>query len=137
MPLIDTITRVKGRANDIKRRLLLPANFRIFLLKRGVETKRLVSIREITNGVYVRYSDYRQQLALENETLDTTFPDDIAQGSWFAAGIPIEDPDNVGTFLLDVYSIDPQRRDVVPPTVDSTAWKVYLTREPKERFILP
>jgi hypothetical protein len=135
MTLRASVIRVKGRVNDIKRRLILPPGFRIFFLKRGGETKRFVVIREVLTGASVEYSDWRQQLVLEvavNETLDTAFADDAAQASYWAAGVGY----GTDNKTFDVYGVDPQRRDVVAPTAVNAAWKFFLTRDPKEKFIL-
>jgi hypothetical protein len=137
MPLLTSTTRARGHANDIKRRLLLPPGYRFFMLKRAGETKRFSVVLEVTSGYYTEYSDWRQQLGFFNQTLDTSFPDKVAQTTHCAAGVPIVDVTTPGQYLLDVYGIDPNRRDVVPPTVANSGWKIYMTREPKERFILP
>ncbi len=120
---------MQGKANDIKRRLLADKQERTFLLKRGQETKRFVIIYEFSGQHYVRYSDWRQQMEFSRATNDADFPDLIAQASHIGHGVPV----GAGQ-AVDVYGIDPSRRDVVPPTGDNAFWKVYATREPKERF---
>lgn len=136
MTLRASVIRVKGRVNDIKRRLILPPGFRIFFLKSAGETGlRYTVIREVLKGASVEYSDWRQQLVLEvavNETLDTTFADDAAQASFWACGTGY----GTDNKTFDVYGVDPQRRDVVAPTAVNAAWKFFLTRDPKRRFIL-
>jgi hypothetical protein len=134
MPLRDSVIRVKGRVNNLKKRLILPTGYKILFLKRGGETKRLVLIRDLTSGAYVEYSNWRQQLVLGaavNEAVDTTFPDDVAQTSYWACGVPFGPS---GT--IDVYGVDAERRDVVPPTSSDPEWKFYLTRLPRERVDL-
>jgi hypothetical protein len=141
MPLVDTITKVKGRAADLKRRLLLnPKQLEgqgpplCYLLKRAGETKRFAVILQLTGGWIVRYSNWRQQMALEIYTVDPLFANVLAQMDYVAYGVPYGDPVQN---KLDVYAVAPAQRDVVPPTVSDAAWKVYLTREPRERFTLP
>lgn len=135
MPLRESVIRAKAKGNDVKRRLLLPPGFRIFFLKRGGETKKFTVIREVTakQGANVRYSDWRQQLVLSVATLDDTFADDAAQTSYWAAGVGY----GTDNKTFDIYTVDPQRRDVVAPTANNAAWKFFLTREPKESFVLP
>lgn len=136
MALRSSVIRAKAKGADVKRRLLLPPGFRIFFLKRSGETKRFTVIREIPvkkGGATVKYSDWRQQLVLSVYTLDDTFPDDAAQASYWAAGVGYGTDDKT----FDVYTVDPQRRDIVAPTANNSAWKFFLTREPKETFVLP
>lgn len=133
MPLLNSVIRAKAKGNDVKRRLLLPPGFRIFFLKRAGETKKFSVIREVTVGATIKYSDWRQQFALSVYTLDTSFPDDVAQTSYWAAGVGYSTNDKT----FDVYAVDPQRRDVVAPTANNAAWKFFLTREPRESFVLP
>lgn len=132
MPLINSVIRAKAKGNDIKTRLLLPPGYRIFFLKRAGETKRFSIVREVTSGATTKYSDWRQQLVLNVSTSDPTFADDAAQTSYWACGVGYGDDKNI----FDVYVVDPARRDVVPPTANNSAWKFFLTREPKERFTL-
>lgn len=135
MPLRESAIRAKGKGNDLKRRLLLPKDFRIFFLKRAGETSKFSVVREVLlgEGADVGYSDWRQQLVLSVYTLDTSFPDDAAQTSYWACGVGY----GAGNKKFNVYAVDPQRRDVVEPTVNNAAWKFFLTREPRESFVLP
>lgn len=132
MALRESVIRAKAKGNDVKRRLLLPAGFRIFFLRRSGETKKFSVIREVTAGATVRYSDWRQQLVLEVATSDSTFADDAARTSYWAAGVGYGDDSNI----FDVYAVDPERRDVVAPTANNSAWKFFLTRQPRESFTL-
>jgi hypothetical protein len=133
MPLRESVIKAKAKGNDVKRRLLLPPGFRIFFLKRGGETKKFTVIREVTKGANIKYSDWRQQFALNVATLDDTFADDAAQTSYWAAGVGY----GTDNKTFDIYTVDPQRRDVVPPTANNAAWKFFLTRDPRESFVLP
>lgn len=134
MALIDSVIRANKKGNNIRRRLLLPPGYRIFFLKRSGETgTKWTIVREITEGGYTKYSDWRQQLVLDVYTADTDFADDAAQTSYWACGV------GYGTLnkTFDVYKVDPERRDVVQPTADNAAWRFFLTRDPKESFVLP
>jgi hypothetical protein len=133
MPLRNSVIKAKAKGNDVKRRLLLPPGFRIFFLKRGGETKKFTVIREVTSGANIKYSDWRQQLVLNVCTLDTNFDNDAAQTSYWACGVGYD----TGNKTFDVYVVDPQRRDVVAPTANNVAWKFFLTRDPRESFVLP
>ena len=135
MALLRSAIRAEKKGNNIKRRLLLPPGYRMFLLKRGGETKRFTVVLEVLakDGGYAEYSDWRQQLAMYVATLDATFPDKVAQTSHFACGVGY----GVDSKSFDVYVVDPQRRDVVAPTGNNRAWKFFLTRDPKEVFTLP
>lgn len=133
MPLLESVIRAKAKGNDVKRRLLLPAGFRIFFLKRGGETRKFSVIREVTTGATVKYSDWRQQLHLSVATLDIDFDNDAAQTSYWACGVGY----GTDSKTFDVYVVDPQRRDVVAPTANNAAWKFFLTRAPGESFVLP
>ncbi len=135
MSLRESAIKAKAKGNDVKRRLLLPPGYRIFFLKRSGETSKFSVIREITvgQGGHTKYSDWRQQLVLTVNTLDEDFADDAAQTSYWACGVGYGDDND----KFDVYVVDPQRRDVVAPTANNTAWKFFLTREPREVFVLP
>ncbi len=135
MPLRDSVIRVKGRINDVKKRLILPGGYRIFFLKRSGETKRFTVVVEVTSGAVVTYNGFRQQLTLNCAVpdTDTNFPNYAAQTSYWAVGQGY----GTGNKTFDVYAVDPERRDVVPPTANNPEWKFYLTREPRERFVLP
>lgn len=105
--------------------------FRIFLLERGIETKGFSEIVELTEGFTFEYDGYRQLMVLEYATLDPDFDDQIARCSYIAAGVPDGDDQ------VDIYEIDPSRRDVVPPTTDDPSWKIFLLRIPHERYEIP
>lgn len=129
MGLRETIIKVEGKAANIERKLLLTKMTRCFLLKRAKESKRLVSITELVSEWNARYSDYRQQLGIDIFTDAPEFADMIAQASFVAYG------ETSGPLLeYDVFSIDPERRDVIPPTGGNPAWKLWVTRNPQERF---
>lgn len=131
MSLLDTIIRVNAKGNDIHRRLLMSSEAVCYLLKRKGETgTKWTVVQQITSGWDVKYNDYRAQMVLSIATSTANFEDLMAQTSYIAYGIP-------ASGSVDVYSIDPDRRDVVPPTGESPFWKVYVTRDGKERFTIP
>lgn len=104
---------------------------RCFLLKRSTDSSKLTAVEELTEGWQTRFNEYRGQMALSVATLDAGFADLIAQASFFAYGVPDADGD------LEVFSIDPDRRDVIAPNGTSPFWKVYGTKAPEERFTAP
>lgn len=140
MALVDTITRVQAKGNDIKRRLLMSPGQRCFMLKRAGETKAFTEVVELTSGWNIRWSEYRGQFVLEVAYVESdpsapVFQNFVSQASHIACGVPVTIAQD--TDALDVYITDPERRDIKPPTVDSPFWKLYLTRLGKERFIVP
>lgn len=131
MALLDTIIRVQAKGNDIRRRLLMSPEAVCYLLKRRGETgTKWTVVQHITSGWNVKFNDYRAQMVVSIATSTDNFEDLMAQTSFIAYGIP-------ASGSVDVYSIDPDRRDVVPPTGESPFWKVYVTRDGKERFTIP
>lgn len=129
MALGDTIIRLEGKFNDLDRRILRREGvvIRMFLLKKATESSRLTPIAEIVNGHRGSYSDYRQQQRFEIAQDSTGLSDAIAQTSHVAYG-------NVVSGEMDVYEIEPDRRDVVPPDGNQPSWKIYGTRAPQLRF---
>lgn len=113
---------------DELRGVFFDAGIRCFLLKRGADTKRFVSIAETTTGWFINYDTYREQLRFEFATTDSGFANLIAVTSHVGCGVP----DAAGE--IEVYSIDDKRRDVIPPVGNSPTWKAFGIREPKERF---
>lgn len=142
MALVDTITRVQGKGNDIKRRLLMSPGQRCILLKRAGETKRYSVVEELLIGWNIRWSEFRNQFVLEvgytePDPTAPVFRDLISQTSHVAIGAPdYKVPLTSPLGYLDLYVTDPERRDLKPPTVDSPFWKVYLTRLGNERYLL-
>lgn len=127
MALVDNIIRVQGKAADIKRKLLFESGLRCFLLKRGVESKTLTTVFELTEGWVMSYNNYRDQMELRIAA-GSEIADLLAQTSFIGYGVPDADG------LLLIYGIDPSRRDLIPPSASSAVWKVYCVREPRERF---
>lgn len=139
MALVDTITRVQAKGNDIQRRLMMRPGQRCILLKRGKETSRFVVVEELEAGWNLRFNEYRDQFVLEIAYVEAdvdnpVFGNVIGQTSHVACGVPYTA--NSSEFL-DLFVTDPERRDIKPPTVDSPFWKVYLTRAGTERYVLP
>lgn len=120
----NAFNRVRGKFFD--------SNARVFLLKRGFQTERFEVVgAELTQDWWIEFDEYRGQMVLMYATLDAGFNDLIAQTSYVAYGAA----DSTGQ--MEVYSIDPDRRDVVPPNGDSLFWKVFITKVPNERFPVP
>lgn len=117
--------------NDSLRRAFLPTGSRCFLLKRVQSSgTRFIVVQELTSGWFIEFNEYRGQFKLLYATLDTAAGDKIAQTSFIAYGVPDADDQ------LEVFSIDPSRRDVIPPVGTNSQWKVYVDKT-NERFTLP
>ncbi len=103
---------------------------KLFLLKRSPDSQELTTIQELTEGWQMKFNTYRGQMLLTYATVETEFADIIAQTTFVAYGVP--DMDN----QIEVFSIDPDRRDVIAPNGGSPFWKVFVTKEPTERFTI-
>lgn len=126
--IFDTKAAGLAQKNDALRAALGRDGERMFLLKREGQTKRFTPIAEVTAGWQVKFNEFRGQMVFRVATTDATFADDIAQASYIGYGVPD------GSSQIEVFSIDPDRRDVVAPAGSSVYWKVYAAKEPKERF---
>lgn len=120
-----------AKKNDALRNALGRDGSRMFLLKRGGQTERFASVAEIVSGWQVKFSDYRQQMQFKVATTDADFADDIAQTSFIGYGVPDDDGE------IEVFAINPDRRDVIAPTGSSVYWKVYAAKAANERFTIP
>jgi hypothetical protein len=109
----------------------LPENSRLFLLKAAGQTEKFTVVSEITNGWMIEPDEYRGQMTLFIATNEIGFENLFAQTSFVGYGVADADGD------IDVFSIEPDRRDVFPPSAISPLWKVYLTREASSRFRIP
>lgn len=116
---------------DELREEVLPENVRLFLLKSAGQTEKFTVVFEVIKGWMIEPDEYRAQTALYIATGDTDFENFIAQTSFVGCGVLDFDSD------VDVFSIDPDRRDVFPPSAISPLWKVFLTREAAMRFRVP
>lgn len=128
MAFKDRIIKKAARVFDKIRKRAFDANIRFFLLKRLNNSGKFVSVGEVFSGWYVEFNEYRGQMVFEIATNEVGFVDTISQTSYVGYGVPDADND------LEVFSIDPDRRDVIPPNGDSPFWKVYGTKVPLERF---
>jgi hypothetical protein len=128
--LIDII-EAKIDEFDALREVFFDEASRCFLIKEGENSSSFVAVRELASGWYTEWSEYRGMMKFLYATIEAAFANEIAQTSFIAYGTP--DDEN----KLDVYAIDPERRDVVSPSGDEPFWKVYLTRDAKERFTIP
>jgi hypothetical protein len=131
MNAVTAITKAHIQRLDALRKALLPVNSRLFLLKRTTDKSKLISLGEIDSAWYSKFNTFRGQMLISIGTLDDSFADLIAQASFIGYGVPNADLE------IDVYSIEPDRRDVVPPDGGSPFWKIFVTRDAKERFIIP
>lgn len=131
MGVLETVVGARIEGFNAQRGVFLDPLARCFLLKRAVQTKRFAVVAEITNGWSVKFNEYRGQMKFRFAVVENTFADLIAQTSHIGYGVAD------GADQIDIYAIDPERRDVIPPTVSSPLWKVYGSREPIERFLIP
>ena len=125
MTLVDTTQRIYKKANDIKRRLLLPDSVRCFLLKRQGETSQFTSVKELTAGYFVEWNGFREQMQFS--VAGDSYNNDFAQTSHIGYGVP-------SSGRIDVYVISNDTRDRVQPDVNSPFWKLYGTRVPSLRY---
>lgn len=118
--------------NDSLRAAFLPDDSACFLIKRAeFSGTRWTVVKELTRGWFIEFSEYRGQFKLLYATLDADFTDEIAQTSFIAYGAPGADGE------IDVFSIDPDKRDIIPPTGTNSQWKIYVDKAPLERFLIP
>ena len=118
--------------NDSLRAAFLPSGVRCFLIKSAPNSgTKWIVVKELTSGWFIEFSEYRVLFKLLYATLDEAFSDEIAQTTFVAYGVP--DADN----QMEVFAIDPERRDVIPPTGSTPFWKIYVDKEPKKRFLIP
>lgn len=129
MTLVDTTQRIYKKANDIKRRLLLPDSVRCFLLKRAGETSQFTPVKELISGYFVEWSGFREQMQFTLADDTYSYNNDVAQTSHIGYGVP-----NAGK--IDVYVISNDTRDRVQPDVNSPFWKLYGTRVPSLRYTI-
>lgn len=109
----------------------LGSGARCFLIKRAADSgTRWTVVKELTAGWFVDFSEFRQQFKLLYATDEATFVDEIAQTSFVAYGTPD------GSNRLEVFSIDPERRDIIPPTGTNPFWKIYVDKVPSTRFTI-
>lgn len=129
----EALIKAEIKTNDAETRIALdPRNtgFRAFFIERAVESKSFAVVHEAITGYRFEYNGFRQMMVFFYATLLPEFPDLLARSTHMAAGVPNQDGQ------VDVYEIDPSRRDVVPPTADDPNWKLFLLRQPTERFTL-
>ena len=115
--------------NDSLREAFLPSGARLFLIKPETNSGiRWTLVKELTTGWFIEFSEYRGLFKLLYATLDPGFTDELAQASFIAYGVPND------AFQVEVFSIDPERRDIVPPVGTSPFWKVYVAKEEAKRY---
>ncbi len=128
MGLRDTIIGIKAVGKDIKRDLLFEDE-RLFLLESKPNTSQYNVLMEVTSGWLVTWNDFRAQMVAKVSTADPDFKDLVERCSHFAYGTPINDK-------MDVFTIDPDQRDVTPPSGNNSDWKIYGTRMGASRFTI-
>ena len=126
--LADNIQDLSDAFDDM-REDLLPENSRLFFLKRGQDKGSLEPVREIINGWLPEFDKFRGQMLINLAIGDVNFADDLSRTSFVGYGVPNASNE------LDVFDINPDRRDVVSPTPAEPIWKIFVTRKPEERFI--
>jgi hypothetical protein len=130
MSELADIIEAKIEEFDALREVFFDEATRCFLLKENKNSGNLISVTELTGGWYIEWREYRDQSQLSYATLETAFADQIGQTSSVGYGIP--DAENT----LDVYLIDPERRDVVSPSGEEPFWKVYVRLDATRRFTI-
>lgn len=114
--------------NDALRLAFLPNGSRCFLLKRGKDSGKKFESFELVSGWMVEFSEFRTQFKLLYSTNDAAFNDEIYTSSFIAYGVPDADGE------IEMFSINPDKRDIIPPTGTNSQWKVYVDKSPGERF---
>jgi len=117
--------------NNALRSAFLPTGSRCFLLKPGKHTGLKYESFELVSGWNIEFSEYRQQFKLLYATNDPAFNDEIFTSSFIAYGVADADGE------IEVFSIHPDKKDIVPPTGTNSQWKVYVDKVPKQRFLIP
>lgn len=102
-----------------------------YLIKHASNSKKFEVVRKLETGWFVSWDKFREALTLRAATADAAFTDDQAQSSFIAYGAPDGDGD------IDVYFMPTDKRDRVPPTETSPAWKFYIERDETQRFRIP
>lgn len=103
-----------------------PAGVRLFLLKRAEHSEKFAVVKEVTGGWFASFDkQFRDELKVSVATLDAAFADEIAQSSFLAYGTASP---------LDVYQYG--KKDATAPNATSPSWKIYGTRDEKERFTI-
>lgn len=129
--ILAQFTTGMATLNNALRQAFLPTGSRLFLLSQAADSGlKWTVIAELTSGWIVEFSEYRQQFKLLYAATDSGFADLIVKTSFIAYGVPDADS------ALEVFSIDPERRDIIPPTGTNAQWKVYVDKVPAKRFLV-
>ncbi len=102
-----------------------------YFLKHAPNSKKFEVVRKIETGWFVSWDRFREALTLRIATADAAFTDEQSESSFIAYGTPDEDGD------IDIYPMPEDKRDKVPPTETSPAWKFFIERDEKQRFRIP
>lgn len=130
MPLRTSLMRVQAKVNTLDSRLFLDykkRGFRVIFLEGSIESKDLSPVFEPTSGFKMGYSSFRSMPTLGYATLDEDFVNVIARASYVAAGVPVAGK-------IDLFEIDPTRRDVIPPSANNPEWKFFLMPQANRRY---
>lgn len=130
MGLMEDIQGSTAGLQDDFRSIALDSAAKFYLLKREGQTKRFVIVLEVT-GWFYRWDDIRLQMLVGVSTTDTDFGDKIAQSDYAAVGVPDADG------AIEVFVINPDRKDISQPDGTSPFWKMWMNQEPEERFTPP
>ena len=125
----SVITKAAGAFNKVRDKFM-PGE-RCFLLKYAEHSGRFTVITELTDSFWIRYSSYRGQFVFQYATNDETFNDDFAQTTHIAIGVPDSDDQ------LEVFALDPERKDVLKPSASNLIWKAFVDKEANKRFTIP
>lgn len=106
-----------------------PSN-RLFLLKRSGETNVFTIVKELECGALAEHDLQRGQLRITISSADSGLTDEVAQTSFIAYGKPDS------TDALEVYGIEPDRRDITGPAGLSPIWTMFATKIANERFTI-
>lgn len=127
--IFQQFTTGMATLNNALRSAFMPDGVRCFLLVRSKDSgKKYEVVKELTSGWNIEFSEYRQQFKLLYSTSDATFSDEIYISSWIAYGVPDSDGE------IEIFSIHPDKKDIIPPTGTNSQWKVYVDKVPGERF---
>ncbi len=128
MGLRDTIIGIKAVGKDIKRDLLFEGE-RLFFLESKPDSSGYNLLLEPTSGWLVTWNDFRAQMVVKYSTIDPDFKNIIERMSAYGYGVPINDK-------VDVYEINPDQRDITPPSGNNSDWKIYGTRTGASRYTI-
>lgn len=102
--------------------------FRLFLLKHKPSSGRYETGEEIAEHWHVEFLENSGEVKFSFAMLDENFPHIITAASFIAFGVPDADGD------LEVFEIDPEKRDIAAPNGSNPCWTLIATKNKKERY---